>query len=75
MALWSIILVMHLFSFEEAQELIDEYEYYHLSTAVNRQIFQFRAHDQSHSRSTEIYAELEKISKELIEYNYEYHSN
>ncbi|CAF1334424.1 unnamed protein product [Rotaria sordida] len=33
MALWSIILAMHLFSFEEAQELIDEYEYYHLSVS------------------------------------------
>ncbi|CAF4082224.1 unnamed protein product [Rotaria sordida] len=44
-------------------------------TAVNRQIFQFRAHNQSHSRSIEISAELEKISKKVIEYDYEYDSN
>ncbi|CAF4025664.1 unnamed protein product, partial [Rotaria sp. Silwood1] len=40
-------------------------------TVVNEQIFQFRAHDQSHPRSSEIYAELEKLSKELIEHGYE----
>ncbi|CAF1549509.1 unnamed protein product, partial [Rotaria sordida] len=47
----------------------------HSWTAVNQQIFQFRAHDQSHSRSIEISVELEKISKKVIEYDYEYDTN
>ncbi len=36
---------------------------------------QFRAHDQSHPRSTEIYAEVEKISKELIKHGHQYDSS
>ena len=36
---------------------------------------EFRAHDQSHNRSTEIYAELEKISKELLEHGHKYDSS
>ncbi|CAF1464338.1 unnamed protein product [Rotaria sordida] len=44
-------------------------------TIVNEQLFQFRAHDRSHPRSSEIYAELEKISKELIEHGHEYDSS
>ncbi len=35
----------------------------------------FRAHDQSHPRSDEIYAEAEKISKELIEHGHIYDSS
>ncbi|UJR15099.1 hypothetical protein I4U23_002066 [Adineta vaga] len=37
-------------------------------TDTNGEIFEFRAHDQSHPRSAEIYIELEKISKELIQH-------
>ncbi|CAF3945670.1 unnamed protein product, partial [Rotaria sp. Silwood2] len=35
----------------------------------------FRAHEQSHSRSSEIYAEAKKLSREeLIEHDHEYDS-
>ncbi|CAF0885705.1 unnamed protein product [Adineta ricciae] len=43
-------------------------------TAVNGQLFQFRAHDRSHPRSTEIYAEIKKISDELIQHGFQYDS-
>ena len=36
---------------------------------------EFRAHDQSHPRSDEIYAESEKISKELVEHGHKYDSS
>ncbi|CAF1282461.1 unnamed protein product [Adineta ricciae] len=36
---------------------------------------EFRAHDRSHPRSNEIYAELEKISEELVEHNHAYDSS
>ena len=32
----------------------------------------FRAHDRSHPRSLEIYAEAERISKQMLEHGYEY---
>ncbi len=35
----------------------------------------FRAHDQSHPRSQEIYAEAEKISKQLIQHGHKYDSS
>ncbi|CAF0878292.1 unnamed protein product [Adineta steineri] len=41
-------------------------------TVVNGQADEFRAHDQSHPRSKEIYDELKKISKELIEHGHKY---
>ncbi|CAF1287743.1 unnamed protein product [Rotaria magnacalcarata] len=44
-------------------------------TVTNGEIYQFRAHDQSHPRSDEIYVELEKISKELTQHGHEYDSS
>ncbi|CAF3153144.1 unnamed protein product, partial [Rotaria sp. Silwood2] len=44
-------------------------------TVTNGQVYEFRAHDQSHPRSSEIYAEVEKMSKELIEHGHEYDSS
>ncbi|CAF0947573.1 unnamed protein product [Adineta ricciae] len=44
-------------------------------TAVNGQLFQFHAHDRSHPRSAEIYVELDRISRELIEHGHEYDSS
>ncbi|CAF5115099.1 unnamed protein product, partial [Rotaria sp. Silwood1] len=41
-------------------------------TVVNGKLFLFRAHEQTHPRSSEIYAEIEKISKELLEHGHEY---
>ncbi|CAF1478225.1 unnamed protein product [Adineta steineri] len=41
-------------------------------TEINGKIFKFRAHDQTHPRSKEIYDEVQKISKELIEYGHQY---
>ncbi|UJR29805.1 hypothetical protein I4U23_017349 [Adineta vaga] len=41
-------------------------------TETNGQIYKFRAHDRSHPRSSEIYTETEKISKELIEHGHQY---
>ncbi|CAF5088131.1 unnamed protein product, partial [Rotaria sp. Silwood1] len=41
-------------------------------TEIDGIIMQFRAHDQSHPRSSEIYAEGERISKELIEHGHGY---
>jgi hypothetical protein len=35
----------------------------------------FKAHDQSHPRSAEIYAELNRLSKELKEHGHEYDSS
>ncbi|CAF3518869.1 unnamed protein product [Adineta steineri] len=45
------------------------------STAVNKQFYEFRAHDRSHPRTEEIHAEIKKISKELIDYGYRYDSS
>ncbi|CAF0958073.1 unnamed protein product [Adineta steineri] len=42
------------------------------TTAVNGQLFQFRAHDQSHPQAKKIYAEIEKISAELLEHGHQY---
>ncbi|CAM4816940.1 unnamed protein product [Rotaria magnacalcarata] len=44
-------------------------------TAINGRLFKFRAHDQSHPQSSEIYAEAEKISNELIEHGHQYDSS
>ncbi|CAF4227150.1 unnamed protein product [Adineta steineri] len=44
-------------------------------TVINRQISQFRAHDQSHPRSNEIYAEVKKISRELLQHGHQYDSS
>ncbi|CAF1398302.1 unnamed protein product [Adineta ricciae] len=44
-------------------------------TVVNGELYQFLAHDRSHPRSAEIYVELEKISRELIERGHEYDSS
>ncbi|CAF1339290.1 unnamed protein product [Rotaria magnacalcarata] len=44
-------------------------------TSVNGQIFEFRAHDQSHPRSNEIYEEGGKISKELLEHGHQHDSS
>ncbi|CAF0925904.1 unnamed protein product [Adineta steineri] len=41
-------------------------------TEIDGKIFKFRAHDQTHPRSEEIYDEIQKISKELIEYGHQY---
>ncbi|CAF0902753.1 unnamed protein product [Adineta steineri] len=39
-------------------------------TEVNGEVVQFTAHDQSHPRSKEIYAEAQRISAELIKYGH-----
>ncbi|CAF1290154.1 unnamed protein product [Rotaria sordida] len=44
-------------------------------TVIDEEIYEFRAHDRSHPRSSEIYAELEKISEELIKHGHEYDSS
>ncbi|CAF2852964.1 unnamed protein product [Rotaria sp. Silwood2] len=44
-------------------------------TVVNEKYYEFRAHDQSHPRSREIYAELEKMSKELIAHGHQFDSS
>ncbi|CAF5177051.1 unnamed protein product [Rotaria magnacalcarata] len=44
-------------------------------TEVNGEIVQFKAHDRSHSRSKEIYAEAERISSELIKHGHNYDSS
>ena len=36
---------------------------------------EFRAHDRSHPRSSEIYAELKQISKELVQHGHHYDSS
>ncbi|CAF4440561.1 unnamed protein product, partial [Rotaria magnacalcarata] len=41
---------------------------------VDGQLYTFRAHDRSHPRSNEIYAEGEKISNEIIKYGHQYDS-
>ncbi|CAF3656312.1 unnamed protein product [Rotaria sp. Silwood1] len=43
-------------------------------TEINGQIFKFRAHDRSHPRSKDIYAENDKISNELIEHGHQFDS-
>ncbi|CAF1316455.1 unnamed protein product [Rotaria magnacalcarata] len=42
---------------------------------VDGQVYTFRAHDRSHPRSNEIYAEGEKISNEIIKYGHQYDSS
>ncbi|UJR30205.1 hypothetical protein I4U23_017743 [Adineta vaga] len=44
-------------------------------TVTSEQIFQFRAHDQSHHRSAEIHAEVKKISKEIMGHGHQYDSS
>ncbi|CAF3391185.1 unnamed protein product [Rotaria socialis] len=44
-------------------------------TEIDGKILQFRAHDQSHPRSTDIYIEADRISQELIEYGHKYDSS
>ncbi|CAM4847992.1 unnamed protein product [Rotaria magnacalcarata] len=44
-------------------------------TEIDGKILQFRAHDQSHHRSTDIYIEADRISQELIEYGHKYDSS
>ncbi|CAF4502995.1 unnamed protein product, partial [Rotaria magnacalcarata] len=44
-------------------------------TEVNGEIGQFKAHDRSHSRSKEIYAEAERISSERIKHGHNYDSS
>ncbi|CAF3381280.1 unnamed protein product [Rotaria socialis] len=41
-------------------------------TELNGNLLQFCAHGQSHPRSVDIYAEINRISKELIEHGHEY---
>ncbi|CAF1392754.1 unnamed protein product [Rotaria sordida] len=42
------------------------------STIVDGWSFDFRAHDRSHPRTADIYAEVEKMSKELIAHGHKY---
>ncbi|CAF4067259.1 unnamed protein product, partial [Adineta steineri] len=44
-------------------------------TVINGHAFEFRAHDQSYPRSTEIYAEIKNISKQLIQHGHQYDSS
>ncbi|CAF2112461.1 unnamed protein product [Rotaria magnacalcarata] len=44
-------------------------------TEVNGQLVCFKAHDRSHPKSAEIYAELDRLSNELKEYGHEYESS
>ncbi|CAF4721982.1 unnamed protein product [Rotaria socialis] len=44
-------------------------------TEIDGKILQFRAHDQSHPRSADIYIEADRISQELIEYGHKYDSS
>ncbi|CAF3140343.1 unnamed protein product [Rotaria socialis] len=77
-----------LFLFDEAQKLLEDYEksnppysamYSDHEEAenirLNRIKEQFKAHDRSHSRSKEIYAEAERISSELIKHGHNYDSS
>ncbi|CAF4874568.1 unnamed protein product [Rotaria sp. Silwood1] len=41
-------------------------------TEVDGKILKFRAHDRSYPQSDELYAEVDRISKELIEYGHKY---
>ncbi|CAF1052345.1 unnamed protein product [Adineta steineri] len=41
-------------------------------TVVDGKVYKFRAHDRSHSRSSEIYEELDRLTKNLIEHGYKY---
>ncbi|CAF0915089.1 unnamed protein product [Adineta ricciae] len=41
-------------------------------TELNGEIFQFRAHDRSHAESSEIYAELNELTKELLEHGHQF---
>ncbi|CAF3517094.1 unnamed protein product [Rotaria socialis] len=43
--------------------------------SVNGQVFKFRAHDESHPRANEIYAEAEKISEEIVKHGHIYDSS
>ncbi|CAF2899094.1 unnamed protein product [Rotaria sp. Silwood2] len=42
------------------------------STVVNGWSYDFRAHERSHPRTADIYAEVEKMSKELIAHGHQY---
>ncbi|CAF0973197.1 unnamed protein product [Adineta steineri] len=44
-------------------------------TVINGQVYEFRAHDQSHPQSKEIYDEIEKISNELVQHGHQYDSS
>ncbi|CAF3648584.1 unnamed protein product [Rotaria sordida] len=44
-------------------------------TYVNGEIVQFKAHDHSHPRSSEIYAELDRLTVELNEHGYKFDSS
>ncbi|CAF1464632.1 unnamed protein product [Adineta steineri] len=44
-------------------------------TEVNGEVVQFTAHDQSHPRSKEIYAEAQRISSELVKYGHVHDAN
>ncbi|CAF1229480.1 unnamed protein product [Rotaria magnacalcarata] len=44
-------------------------------TEANGELVQFKAHDRSHRQSQEIYAELDRMSAELIEYGHKYDSS
>ncbi|CAM2722356.1 unnamed protein product [Rotaria socialis] len=44
-------------------------------TVVDGETYEFRAHDQSHPRSSEIHGEVEKMSKQLIEHGHKYDSS
>ncbi|CAF3936002.1 unnamed protein product, partial [Rotaria magnacalcarata] len=44
-------------------------------TVVDGEIYEFRAHGQSHPRSSEIHAEVEKMSQQLIEHGHKYDSS
>ncbi|CAF1215326.1 unnamed protein product, partial [Didymodactylos carnosus] len=41
-------------------------------TVVGGKVFKFRAHDRSHPNSTEIYAELDRLTNELIEHGHKH---
>ncbi|CAF2125530.1 unnamed protein product [Rotaria magnacalcarata] len=44
-------------------------------TEVNDELVQFKAHDRSHPRSSEIYAELDRFAAELIAHGYKFDSS
>ncbi|CAF1049834.1 unnamed protein product [Adineta steineri] len=41
-------------------------------TVVDGKVYKFRAHDRSHPRSSEIYEELDRLTKKLIEHGYKH---
>ncbi|CAF0865251.1 unnamed protein product [Adineta ricciae] len=44
-------------------------------TVIDGNIYKFRAHDQSHHRSREIYNEIENISNELVQHGHQYNAS